>query len=94
MGRNQIGLMVKLVDVCAVIFPSAGCRYVSKAAVNTQADYDYDRPVMKTQVPGPRSKVTQTYSVQNLHFAYSHTQTHFEPTSLTVTPLFPDIIRS
>uniref|UniRef100_A0A8C4ZYA4 4-aminobutyrate aminotransferase n=1 Tax=Gadus morhua TaxID=8049 RepID=A0A8C4ZYA4_GADMO len=43
------------------------CRYVSKAAVNTQADYDYDRPLMKTQVPGPRSKelTKQMGQIQN-----------------------------
>ncbi|XP_030200587.1 4-aminobutyrate aminotransferase, mitochondrial [Gadus morhua] len=48
-------------------FPASGCRYVSKAAVNTQADYDYDRPLMKTQVPGPRSKelTKQMGQIQN-----------------------------
>uniref|UniRef100_A0A3B3U9F7 4-aminobutyrate aminotransferase n=1 Tax=Poecilia latipinna TaxID=48699 RepID=A0A3B3U9F7_9TELE len=38
---------------------SAGCRYVSKAAAKTQVEYDYDGPLMKTTVPGPRSQVMQ-----------------------------------
>ncbi|CAL8317397.1 unnamed protein product [Arctogadus glacialis] len=48
-------------------FPASGCRYVSKAAVNSQADYEYDRPLMKTQVPGPRSKelTKQMGQIQN-----------------------------
>uniref|UniRef100_A0A3B4YA80 4-aminobutyrate aminotransferase n=1 Tax=Seriola lalandi dorsalis TaxID=1841481 RepID=A0A3B4YA80_SERLL len=34
---------------------AAGCRYISKAAPQTQVDFDYDGPSMKTSVPGPRS---------------------------------------
>ncbi|KAJ3600706.1 hypothetical protein NHX12_031684, partial [Muraenolepis orangiensis] len=47
--------------------PASGCRYVSKAAVNIQSDNDYDGPVMKTQVPGPRSQelIKQLGHIQN-----------------------------
>uniref|UniRef100_A0A3P8VSI5 4-aminobutyrate--2-oxoglutarate transaminase n=1 Tax=Cynoglossus semilaevis TaxID=244447 RepID=A0A3P8VSI5_CYNSE len=33
-----------------------GCRYVSKAAPQTQQEWEYDGPSMKTSVPGPRSQ--------------------------------------
>ncbi|KAG7265591.1 hypothetical protein CRUP_031263, partial [Coryphaenoides rupestris] len=50
-----------------LLFPTSGFRYVSKAAVNTQTEYDYDRPLMKTQVPGPRSQelTKQMGQIQN-----------------------------
>lgn len=40
-----------------------GCRYVSKAAPKTQVEFDYDRPSMKTEVPGPRSQVTHKHTL-------------------------------
>ncbi|XP_005811779.1 4-aminobutyrate aminotransferase, mitochondrial isoform X1 [Xiphophorus maculatus] len=47
---------------------SAGCRYVSKAAAKTQVEYDYDGPLMKTTVPGPRSQelTKQLGDIQNV----------------------------
>ncbi|XP_047215450.1 4-aminobutyrate aminotransferase, mitochondrial-like isoform X2 [Girardinichthys multiradiatus] len=47
---------------------SAGCRYVSKAAAKTQVEYDYDGPLMKTTVPGPRSQelTKQLGEIQNV----------------------------
>uniref|UniRef100_A0A3Q2TY32 4-aminobutyrate aminotransferase n=1 Tax=Fundulus heteroclitus TaxID=8078 RepID=A0A3Q2TY32_FUNHE len=42
--------------------------YVSKAAAKTQVDYDYDGPLMKTTVPGPRSQelTKQLGDIQNV----------------------------
>ncbi|KAK0147115.1 4-aminobutyrate aminotransferase, mitochondrial [Merluccius polli] len=52
---------------CRTVFGAWVDGYVSKAAINTQADYDYDRPLMKTQVPGPRSQelTKQMGQIQN-----------------------------
>uniref|UniRef100_A0A1A8RVD4 4-aminobutyrate aminotransferase, mitochondrial n=1 Tax=Nothobranchius rachovii TaxID=451742 RepID=A0A1A8RVD4_9TELE len=47
---------------------AAGSRYISKAAAKAQLDYDYDGPLMKTTVPGPRSQelMKQLGEVQNV----------------------------
>lgn len=44
------------------------CRYVSKAAPQTQVEFDYDGPSMKTSVPGPRSQelTKQLGEIQNV----------------------------
>ncbi|XP_023254649.1 4-aminobutyrate aminotransferase, mitochondrial-like, partial [Seriola lalandi dorsalis] len=44
------------------------CRYISKAAPQTQVDFDYDGPSMKTSVPGPRSHelTKQLGEIQNV----------------------------
>uniref|UniRef100_A0A3Q3DA14 4-aminobutyrate aminotransferase, mitochondrial n=1 Tax=Hippocampus comes TaxID=109280 RepID=A0A3Q3DA14_HIPCM len=44
----------------------SGCRYASKAAPKAQVDFDYDGPSMKTEVPGPRSRVRKHVSSQNV----------------------------
>ncbi|EDK97291.1 4-aminobutyrate aminotransferase, isoform CRA_b [Mus musculus] len=36
-----------------------GSRYISQAAAKVDIEFDYDGPLMKTEVPGPRSKVSQ-----------------------------------
>lgn len=35
-----------------------GHRYISQAAAKIDVDFDYDGPLMKTEVPGPRSRVS------------------------------------
>ncbi|OCT64017.1 hypothetical protein XELAEV_18045117mg, partial [Xenopus laevis] len=48
-------------------------RYVSQAAAKKNVDFEYDGPLMKTEVPGPRSKelIKQLSKIQNseaVHF--------------------------
>ncbi|KAM6957395.1 4-aminobutyrate aminotransferase, mitochondrial [Aplochiton taeniatus] len=45
-----------------------GSRYVSKVAPQTQLEFEYDGPCMKTQVPGPRSQelTKQLGHIQNV----------------------------
>ncbi|KAM4698163.1 4-aminobutyrate aminotransferase, mitochondrial [Rhinophrynus dorsalis] len=42
-------------------------RYISQAAAKKNVDFEYDGPLMKTEVPGPRSKelITQLSAIQN-----------------------------
>uniref|UniRef100_A0A8C6LXU9 4-aminobutyrate aminotransferase, mitochondrial n=1 Tax=Nothobranchius furzeri TaxID=105023 RepID=A0A8C6LXU9_NOTFU len=47
---------VILCRFCLFYVLSTGSRYISKAAAKAQLDYDYDGPLMKTTVPGPRSQ--------------------------------------
>lgn len=35
-----------------------GHKYISQAAAKIDVDFDYDGPLMKTEVPGPRSRVS------------------------------------
>ncbi|NP_001164449.1 4-aminobutyrate aminotransferase, mitochondrial isoform 2 precursor [Mus musculus] len=50
-----------------------GSRYISQAAAKVDIEFDYDGPLMKTEVPGPRSKelMKQLNTIQNaeaVHF--------------------------
>ena len=35
-----------------------GSRHISQAAAKIDVEFDYDGPLMKTEVPGPRSRVS------------------------------------
>lgn len=37
---------------------TAGSRHISQAAAKVDVEFDYDGPLMKTEVPGPRSRVS------------------------------------
>uniref|UniRef100_A0A3P9NNI4 4-aminobutyrate aminotransferase, mitochondrial n=1 Tax=Poecilia reticulata TaxID=8081 RepID=A0A3P9NNI4_POERE len=56
MASCLIGRQLSLCVQKNLWLSAAGCRYVSKAAAKTQVEYDYDGPLMKTTVPGPRSQ--------------------------------------
>uniref|UniRef100_A0A8C8W2P1 4-aminobutyrate aminotransferase n=1 Tax=Peromyscus maniculatus bairdii TaxID=230844 RepID=A0A8C8W2P1_PERMB len=50
-----------------------GSRYISQAAAKVDIEFDYDGPLMKTEVPGPRSQelMKQLNTIQNaeaVHF--------------------------
>ena len=37
---------------------TAGSRHISQAAAKVDVEFDYDGPLMKPEVPGPRSRVS------------------------------------
>uniref|UniRef100_A0A8C6WCW1 4-aminobutyrate aminotransferase n=1 Tax=Nannospalax galili TaxID=1026970 RepID=A0A8C6WCW1_NANGA len=52
---------------------TSGSRYISQAAAKVDVEFDYDGPLMKTEVPGPRSQelMKQLNTIQNaeaVHF--------------------------
>lgn len=55
--REYFSLLVAVFLLVFSMFSPTACRYVSKTAPKTQVEFDYDRPSMKTSVPGPRSQV-------------------------------------
>lgn len=61
--RHLLGLI--LLASCHQGFPFvfcvAGSRYISQAAAKVDFEFDYDGPLMKTEVPGPRSQVSQPH---------------------------------
>lgn len=46
-----------------------GHRYISQAAAKIDLDFDYDGPLMKTEVPGPRSRVSSQSIVAFFFFS-------------------------
>lgn len=48
----------KIWSVLRFSFFLTGHRYISQAAAKIDVDFDYDGPLMKTEVPGPRSRVS------------------------------------
>lgn len=61
-----------------------GHRYISQAAAKIDVDFDYDGPLMKTEVPGPRSRVSFQSVVTCFFFIFScvsltRKQIHFKP---------------
>lgn len=49
-----------------------GFRYISQAAAKIDVDFDYDGPLMKTEVPGPRSRVSSWSIVACILFLFSY----------------------
>lgn len=61
-----------------------GHRYISQAAAKIDVDFDYDGPLMKTEVPGPRSRVSFRSVVTWFFFIFScvsltRKQVYFKP---------------
>lgn len=52
-------LLVSCHQGFSFVFSIAGSRYISQAAAKVDIEFDYDGPLMKTEVPGPRSQVSQ-----------------------------------
>lgn len=48
-----------------------GHRYISQAAAKIDVDFDYDGPLMKTEVPGPRSRVSSQSLMACVFFFFS-----------------------
>ncbi|KAL4659077.1 4-aminobutyrate aminotransferase, mitochondrial-like [Arapaima gigas] len=53
----HIRKLYRVLTIACLFTAAAGYRHVSKTAAKTLDEFDYDGPLMKTEVPGPKSRV-------------------------------------